>query len=291
VTGPIDGSPRAARIQILLTAVLFSTGGATIKATALGGWQVAGLRSGIAALALVALLPEARRGWSGRSLAVGVVHGATMILFVQANKLTTAANAIFLQSTAPLFTLLLGPWLLKEPVRRRDLAFLAARAGGGARVMAGVDPPTRTAPRPRLGNLLGAACGPFWALTLVGLRWIGVGGGSPATVVVAGNALVFAATLPLALPVRGAGPADWAVLGYLGVFQIGLAYVLLTRAIRRLPALEAALLLLIEPVLNPVWAWLAHGEIPAGWSLAGCAVILAATAVQTWTAGRRLPAG
>ncbi len=118
----------SARWRLLGVALLFSTGGAAIKGTDLTNWQVACLRSAVATLALVALLPEARR-WPSRAvlaktLAVGAGYAGTMVMFVAANKLTTAANAIFLQATAPLYLLALGPWLLKEPVRRRDLGFL-----------------------------------------------------------------------------------------------------------------------------------------------------------------------
>lgn len=276
-----------ARLHVVLTAVLFSTGGAAIKAIQFDGWQTAGLRSAIAALALLTLLPEARRGWGWRPALVGGIYGVTMILFVQANKLTTAANTIYLQATAPLYALLLGPWLLKELVRRRDLLFMTALAAGLAMFFAGADVPSLSAPRPLLGNLLATACGVTWALTLVGLRWLGKGEGSPAAAVVAGNLVAVAVCLPAALPLPPAPPGDWVLVTYLGVFQIGLAYVFLTRALRVVPVLEASLLLLIEPVLSPIWAWILHREVPAGWSLAGCAVILVATAVQTSTAGGR----
>src|SRR3989442_11806346 len=99
-----------ARLRVIAAALLFSIGGAGIKACALTSWQVAGFRSGIAALVLFLLLPDSRRGWTRRTALVGASYAATMILFVLANKLTTSANTIFLQSTAPLYILLLGPW-------------------------------------------------------------------------------------------------------------------------------------------------------------------------------------
>ena len=108
----------AARLKLVGAALLFSTGGAAIKATTLTGWQVASFRSGIAALAVLLLAPEARRGWSWRAVLVGVAYAATLVLFVTANKLTTSANTIFLQATAPLYMVVLSPWLLGERVRR-----------------------------------------------------------------------------------------------------------------------------------------------------------------------------
>src|SRR5436190_1260690 len=123
-------APARSRLEILAAAALFSTGGAAIKACALTGWQVASFRSGMAALAVLAMVPAARRIPGPRAIAVGAAYATTLILFVRANKLTTAANTIFLQSTAPLYVLLLAPWLLRERPRRRDLAFMAAMAIG-----------------------------------------------------------------------------------------------------------------------------------------------------------------
>jgi DME family drug/metabolite transporter len=285
-------SPRvASRLQLLAAAALFSTGGAAVKATALTGWQVASFRSGIAALAILLLVPAARRGWSWRVLLVGLAYAATMILFVTANKLTTAANTIFLQASAPLYVLLLGPLLLREPIRRNDVAFMAVVGLGLALFFVGVEPPVVTAPDPARGNLLALLSGAFWALTIVGLRWLesrpgsgeaGDSGGSALATVAAGNTIAFVIALPMALPVAVAGPGDWLVVAYLGVFQIGLAYLLLTRAIRHVPALETSVLLLAEPALNPIWAWIVHGETPSAWSLAGGSLILGATLLRTW---------
>ncbi|HXO20472.1 MAG TPA: DMT family transporter [Thermoanaerobaculia bacterium] len=271
-----------ARLGLLAAALLFSSGGAAIKAVHLTGIQVACFRSGIAALALFALLPRARRLPRPRDLAVGVAYSGTMICFVLANKLTTAASTIFLQATAPLYLLLLGPWLLAEPVRRRDLGFMAALAAGLGMFFVGLDQASATAPDPLRGNLIALLSGLCWALTMVGFRFLGRGGGSAATAAVGGNLLAFVVCLPFALPVAASRPADWAILVYLGVFQIGLAYAFLTTAVERVPALEASLLLLLEPVLNPVWAWLVHGERPSPWSLGGGAVILVATLVKGW---------
>jgi drug/metabolite transporter (DMT)-like permease len=335
---PEPPAPLAARLRLVAAAALFSTGGAAIKATALTGWQVASLRSGVAALFILLALPGARRRWSRPAVAVGAAYAATMILFVLANKLTTAANAIYLQATSPLYLLVLGPLVLGEPIRRRDLAFMAALAVGLGLFFVGLDAPSATAPRPLAGNLAAVGAGFFWALTVTGLRGLGrtkgraepippppagcgdagdaaavtarvlataaTGtAGAPASAsrpfapavadparraddagqqaVFLGNLFAFLGCLPLALPVAVAAPADWAIIGYLGTFQIGLAYVLLTAGLREVTAFEASLLLLVEPVLNPVWAWLLHGERPGPWSLAGAATILAATAIKT----------
>lgn len=272
----------ADRLLLLAAALLFSTGGAAIKATRLSGWQVAGFRSGAGALALLALSREARSGWNRHVLPVGLAYAATLVLFVMANKLTTAANAIFLQDAAPLYLVLLGPWLLGEPARRSELKLLGVVAVGIGLFFVAAEKPLATAPDPVRGNVLALISGFTWALTIAGLRWLGARHpASAATAPVVGNALAFAVCLPWSLPVIEPAWKDVVIILYLGVFQIALAYLCMTRALKRVRALEASLLLLAEPALNPVWAWLAHGERPAPPALAGGALILAACLIHS----------
>ncbi len=276
----------ASRLRVLAAAALFSSGGAAIKAATLTAWQVASFRSAVAALALFLLMPEARRRPRMQVILVGVAYAGTMVLFVLANKLTTAASTIFLQSTAPLYVLLLSPWLLKEKVRPADLAYMAVLGLGMGTFFIGLDPASATAPNPWLGNVLALLSGVFWALTVMGLRALGREGADwGPSAALCGNLIAAFGCLPMALPVVSSRPVDWAVVAGLGVFQIGLAYVFLIRGLRQVTALEASLLLLLEPVLNPIWAWLVHGERPGPWSLAGGLVILLATlAKSAWDA-------
>ena len=279
------------RLQLLAAALLFSTGGAAIKATALTGWQVASFRSGVAALTIALLVPASRRGWNARVVLVGCCYATTMICFVVANKLTTAANTIFLQSTAPLYIMLVSPWLLHERVRGRDVLVMAVVAAGLVPFLLGTDAASATAPDPARGNLVALASGLAWAATVMGIRSLAsrsADGGSAFATVLVGNLIACAAGLAFALPVAATG-RDWAVIGYLGVFQIGAAYLCLTRAVRHVGALEASIILLAEPALNPLWAWLVHGERPSGWALLGGGVILGATVAKTWWDALPLP--
>jgi len=279
-----------ARLQLVLAALCFSTAGAAIKWCGFGPSQIAAIRALVAMLAILVLISESRHGWSWRVGLVGVGYAAAGLLFVFANKLTTAANTVFLQATNPLFVVVLAPWLLGEPVTRGDLRFMGVLAlglallfvGGGQRQFA-------TAPEPLLGNVLAAGSAVAWAVTVTGYRWLarqrsehGAGHGPIAAAAACGNLIVFLACLPAALPLAAGRPTDWVIVIYLGVFQLGLAYVFLSRAITRVPALEASLFLLVEPVLSPVWAWLAHGETPGPLAAIGGVVILAATALKSW---------
>ena len=289
----MESSPVRYRFYLVATALLFSTGGAAIKSATLNGWQVASFRSGVAAIALLAALPQARRGWSWRVVPVASAYAAALVLFVLANRLTTAANAVFLQSTAPLYLLFLAPWLLREPVRARDLLCALAVGGGMLLLFIGSERSVATAPDPPRGNLIAAASGLTWALTMTGLRWLGRDAipGKPHNSALApvalGNVLAFLTALPFALPATAIRASDVAVILYLGVVQIGLAYFLLTRAVRHVPAFEATIVLLLEPVMNPVWAWLVNGEQPGPAALAGGAIIISAALANSWAQGRR----
>ncbi len=311
------GGASLARLQVLLAAALFSTGGAAIKAIGLSSWQVASMRSGIAAVALLCLAREARLGLSlrhgipARTWFVSLAYAATVLLFVTATKLTTSANAIFLQSTAPLYILLASPWLLRERIARADVVFMLVVGAGLALFFVDPEAPRGTAPDPAAGNLVALASGVSFAVLVMGMRRMGAAAddvatpdapaaehgvstavpgravprGSALSCVVLGNVLAFGIGLPFALPVAASG-TDWLLLVFLGLVQIGLAYVLLTRGLAHVKAFEASVLLLIEPALNPVWSWAVHGERPGLYALLGGGLILGATLCKAWRDAR-----
>lgn len=270
------------RLRIALAALLFSTGGAAIKAADFNPWQIASFRSGIAAITLLLVVPSARRGFGWRPALVGLAYAATLVLFVLANRMTTSANTIYLQSTAPLYVLLFAPLLLKEPVRRRDLPVIAAVLGGLVLVLLGANRPSATATDPARGNVLAALSGLSYALLLVGLRWLGRDGNTERGIsaVVLGNIIACLAALPMALPLGPHPVMAWGVILYLGIFQIAGAYLLVTSALRHVPAIEASLMLLVETAFNPLWAWLLLGEVPAALALVGGGLIVTATILQ-----------
>jgi len=261
------------RLEILAAAVLWSTAGAAIKRCGLTGWQIAGGRSLVAALFLFLAVPGSRRRPTRAVLLTALAYAFTVVLFVNATKLTTAANAIFIQDTAPLWVLLLSPWLLRErPTRGELLAIPVYAAGLGLffldELRGGM----------LLGNLVALASGLAFALNIVGLRTLREQ--APAALVW-GNLVAALLALPFALAGPAPSTVDLTLVGYLGVFQLGLSYLLFSRGLMGTPAVEASLLALLEPVLNPIWTFLATGERPGPWALAGGAVVLAATVWRT----------
>jgi drug/metabolite transporter (DMT)-like permease len=152
----------------------------------------------VAALVLLTAVPEARRGWSWKIAPVAAAYAATLIFFVLATRLTTAANAIFLQSTAPVYVWILAPWLLGEHRRRGEIWYILMLIAGMSLFFAGADQGVATAPDPRRGNLIGLGSGVAWALTMTGLRWLGRGSGEAMAPVALGNLVAFLVALPMA---------------------------------------------------------------------------------------------
>ncbi|HSP81652.1 MAG TPA: EamA family transporter [Myxococcaceae bacterium] len=261
------------RLYLLAAAVLWSTAGAAVKLSTLSAWQLASGRSLVAALVLALAFPAGRRLPSRRGLGVSVAYAATVVLFILANKLTTSANAIFLQDTAPLYVLLLSPLLLRERPTRGELAAVPVFLLGLSLFFL-----DRLAPGQLGGNLTALASGVAFAFTILGLRAANEEG---PVVLVWGNLIAGVSVLVPALGGPTPTPLDVGLLLFLGVFQLGLAYTLFTWGIRNTPAVEASLLILLEPVLNPVWTFLLAGEQPGPWALVGGTIILIATAWRT----------
>jgi DME family drug/metabolite transporter len=282
-------------VRVLLAGALFATGGALIKGCDYPSLQRAGMRAVLAAGVLFLLLPEARRWPNARILRLVLPYFGATCLFVVANTLTTAANAIFLQSTAPLWVVLLGPLLVGERSRRGDLGTLACIAVGMTLFFLAPTEAVATAPEPRLGDWIAIASGVSYALLLLGMRWLGQSGKGEASAAVAwGNLCTFPlafALMPLVgqTPLLGT-PRDWLVIAVLGTLQVGLAYALLVRAIPHVPAVQASLLLMIEPALSPLIAFAAHGERPHPLAIAGGALILGAVVLPALVARWRAAA-
>src|SRR5437588_4324505 len=209
----------SSRSKIIAAAILFSSGGAAIKFCGFGAWQLAACRAALAMLTILVLLPESRRGWNWRTVVVGFAYAATTLLYVQANKHTTAASAIFLQSTSPLFILLLAPLLLGEHATRRDIMQTAAMGVGLGLFFLGSDKPSITAPNPALGNTLAAICAVTWAVTVIRYRWLAARGAAVAAAAACGNLTASVFALVMAQPLVSGRPVDWGVVAFLGICQ------------------------------------------------------------------------
>ena len=254
---------------MLLASVLWSFGGVLIKSVEWHPMAISGARSAIAAVVIAAFTGLPRPPFSRVQIAGGLAYAGTVIAFVIATRLTTAANAIFLQYTAPIYVAALGPRLLGERTLRSDWFVIAVALAGIALFF--VDRLTFAG---LWGNVAGLVSGfSFGAMALLARRQREA---SPATALWLGNVFAALAGLPFMFGAQQPSAQGWWALAALGVFQLGLPYVLYSIAIKRVTALEAVLIPLLEPVLNPLWVMLVVGERPARWALCGAGLVLGA---------------
>jgi drug/metabolite transporter (DMT)-like permease len=260
-------------IFLLLAAVLWSTAGFFIKWIPWNPMAISGVRSAISAVVIaLAFRHDLKITGSAVQWAGAIAYALTVTLFVIANKMTTAANAILLQYTAPIHVALLSAWLLHEKPQRRDWLTIGAVLLGMILFFF-----EQMSPGNLIGNLLALTTGFTFAVFIVLLRK--QRDTSPAVSVFLGNVLTALIGIPFmfdAVP----GPSGWMGLIFLGVFQLGLAYVLYTLAIPYVTAMEAVLITLLEPLLNPVWVFFLMGEIPAWTAAIGGIIIMTAVTAR-----------
>jgi len=261
--------------QLVGAALCWSLAGVLIKfvATSWSGLAVAGARGAIAAIFLLLTNRDLRFHFSRVQLAGALLYAGCTILFCWSTTLTTAANAILLQYTAPVWVALLSASLLGERVTRSDWVLIAITLAGMTLFFK-----DGLAGGHVLGDGIALLSGVCFGALIVALRR--QKDGSPVESIILGNGIAFVICLPWvaqapALPVSG-----WAALLALGVVQLGFSYWLYARAIRQVTAIEAVLIPVIEPILNPILVLVFMGEKPSGWALAGGAIVLAGVTVR-----------
>ncbi|HEY0946477.1 MAG TPA: DMT family transporter [Opitutaceae bacterium] len=272
MTSPSPAHTRAVGL-LVLAAFCWSLGGLLIKAVTWPPLAVAGGRGLIAGLFLLATNRGLRFHWSRPQLLGAAGYAACTVSFCTATKLTTAANAILLQYTAPVWIALFGAWFLGERATRGDWITIVVVLGGMSLFFAeGLELAHL------LGNSIAVLSGVFFAMMTIALRR--QKDGSPVESIILGNFLAFAIGLPWIVGAPALTPAGWGALLALGIVQLGVSYWLYARAIKHVTALEAVLIPVIEPILNPVWVLLVMGERPTPLALAGGAIVLAAVTLR-----------
>ena len=258
---------------MLAAALLWSTGGLFIKWTTLSGLELSFGRSLFAAITVALFTRHEGFGINRLTAVASVLYAALLLLFVLATKQTTAANAIFLQYTAPVYLLILEPLVYKEKFRSRDLITVLVCVAGMTLFFVG-----KLRPQDVTGNLLALASGLCFALYVLLLRHAKARTVNRASSVIYGSLLLAIFTAPAGLAaIPRLTQHDVLVVLYLGVVQIGLAYTLFTVAMARgVRSLDAGIVGYIEPVLNPIWVFLVLGEKPSGWALLGGVIIIVA---------------
>ena len=265
-------------LLVLAAAIIWSTGGLFIKWTSLSGLELSFGRSLLAAITVAIFTRREGFGLNRVTFVAAILYAALLLLFVLATKETTAANAIFLQYTAPLYVLVLEPVFYKEKFRQRDLLTVVFCVVGMSLFFVG-----KLRPQDVTGNLLALASGLCFAFYFLLLRHASSREVNRASSVIYGNLLVVLIAAPAGLKVLpNINLHDALSVIYLGVVQIGVAYTLFTLGMARgIRSLDAGIVGYIEPVLNPVWVFLVIGERPSKWALLGGAIIVGAVVVHT----------
>jgi len=263
---------KEAVVCLIAAALCWSSGGVLIKWIHGNPLGIAGVRSAFAAVLLWIVLRRPRFDWSPVQIGGAVAYAATVLLYVPAVKMTSAANAILLQYTAPIYIALFGAWFLGEKATWLDWLSIAVTLGGMA-----------------LFFRQGLASQSFWgdflaALSGVTIAWMMLllrkqKAGSPLESILLGNVLTALVGLPF-LVGSPLSSRDWLGLAALGMFQLGLAYALYGLAIKYVTALEAVLIATLEPILNPIWVALLVGEVPGLWTLVGGGLVLIAVTAR-----------
>ena len=263
---------RKALIYLVITALLWSTSGVFVKALSWGPVSILAGRGLFTSIVLLLYLRRLPKQWSRWMLLAAGGSVATQFLFVTSTKLTTAANSIFLQYTAPIYVVLLGYWLLREKPSRSDwvsmgLIFIGLLLFFGDQLST----------QGFYGNILAVISGVTSAIMVVAFR--AQKDAHPEDSILVASLFMAVAGIPSILK-ESWTVTNWSIIAYLGIFQIGLAFILFTKSIKHIPALEANLIGTLEPVFNPVWVYLFLGEAMGRSALLGGVVVLAGVIVS-----------
>ncbi len=260
-------------LAILLAALLWSTGGLFIKLVTYNPVQISFFRCFFASLVFAALFRGKAFKANKFTFINSLFYSATLFFFVLANKTTTAANAIFLQYTAPIYVLILEPIINKTPFRRINLVTVVISFLGMTLFFLGDLAPGRIE-----GNIYALLSGLTFAGFLVGMRKNK--SEYHFSSIFYGNVILAIICLPSVFEIQQYTFSNLWMLAFLGIFQIGIAYAIFTFGLKRVYAIEASLISMIEPVLNPVWVFLGYGEVPSFLAIIGGVIVISVIALR-----------
>jgi drug/metabolite transporter (DMT)-like permease len=263
---------------LFLTALLWSCSGLFVKVLSWGPLAILSARSMAAAVVLLLWLRPRTLRWTWLQLVGALGYMGVQLFFIAGTKLAPVANIIFLAYTAPLYLVLFGYWFLDERPQRADWLTMPL-IFAGMLLFFGDD----LSFEGFRGNLFGALSGMAMAVLIVAMRRQKAG--TPGHTILLGNFLGILLGLPW-LWQETFTPSSVSIILFLGVFQLGLSFVLYASAIKQLAALESTLILMLEPIFNPLWVFLALGEVPGPLALWGGALVVAAVLLRAWLSSR-----
>lgn len=267
-------------ILLIVTAVLWSSAGILIKLVNWNSIAIAGMRSGIASIFMLFIIKKPEWKWNPTKIWGTIAYASMLILFVSATKYTTAANAILLQYTAPVYIALFGKFFLNEKTEAYDWFFIGLiiigmvlffhdDIGGGS----------------FFGNLLGVLSGVAFAFNVISIRK--QKDGNAIEGIFWGNVFTFIISIPFMFGPKP-NAVGWTSLILLGVFQLGISYILYVKAMKHVTAIEGVLIPIIEPILNPFWVFLFLKEQPGKWTIIGGIIVISAVTLRSVLATLRI---
>jgi|WetSurMetagenome_2_1015567.scaffolds.fasta_scaffold198165_1 drug/metabolite transporter, DME family len=261
-------------LAVFLTAILWSSGGLFIKLITLDAMQLSFFRCLIAAIVFALIFRKRVFRFNPLALLNALEYASVLILFVIATKTTTAANAIFLQSTAPIYVLIFEPILTKTKWERINIITIAVCFLGMILFFMG-----DLTPGDIEGNIAALLAGIAFAAFFLGMKKNDPQYGESS--IFYGNVIVALICIPFITDMNSISLQDFAMVSFLGVFQIAFAYALFSYGLKRIIAVEASIISMFEPVLNPVWVFIGYGEVPSFYAIIGGIIIITAILART----------
>ena len=267
------------QVLVLIAVLMWSTGGVLIKLTSLDAYQITFFRSLLAAITVLILTRKNGVKINLFGAITSVIYATLLFLFVWATKHTTAANAIFLQYTAPIYILILAPFVIGERFHFRDLITIIFCIAGMSLFFVG-----KLELSDYWGNFAALGSGIFLGLYIMLLRHPRAKSMNPTIAVIYGNFLLALVTLPSGI---ASFPSltlkDFLLVADLGIFQIGFSYILFIKGVTGgTRPLDASIIGFFEPILNPVWVFLFYGEQPSNWAIVGGLLIVVTVASHSF---------
>ncbi|MBK7499127.1 MAG: EamA family transporter [Ignavibacteriales bacterium] len=261
-------------LAVFLTAILWSSGGLFIKLISLDSMELSFFRCAIAAVVFALMFRKRILKLNSLALLNSFAYAAVLILFVIATKTTTAANAIFLQSTAPIYVLIFEPLLTKTKWERINIITIVVCFLGMILFFMG-----DLTPGDIKGNIAALLAGVAFAAFFLGMKKNEPQYGESS--IFYGNVIVALICIPFITDMNTISIQDFAMVSFLGVFQIAFAYALFSYGLKRIIAVEASIISMFEPVLNPIWVFIGYGEVPSFYAIIGGIIIMTAITVRT----------
>ncbi|MBK7629471.1 MAG: EamA family transporter [Ignavibacteriales bacterium] len=265
-------------LAVFITAILWSSGGLFIKLISLNSMQLSFFRCLIAAIVFAIIFRKKLLAVNRFTFINAAFYAIVLTTFVIATKTTTAANAIFLQSTAPIYVLIFEPIINKTKYEKINVITIAVCFIGMIFFFLG-----EISPGHLTGNLIALISGIMFASFFLGMRKNGKE--YQQSSIFYGNIFVTIICIPFVLDLKPLTFNDLWMVTFLGVFQIAFAYALFSYGLKRILAVEASIISMFEPVLNPVWVLIGYGEMPTFFAAIGGGIIIIAIAVRTIVAG------